>query len=129
MAISEKRRLTYTAIAVAVTGVVTGLILGVALFSGGDAPSAVDSTPTSSSTDGTGALFATNCSICHGQDREGIANLGPALTQQSLAELSDAEIRDTISVGRIAKGMPPWTGVLSAADIDALVQFIRSAAP
>jgi mono/diheme cytochrome c family protein len=123
VAISEKRRLTYTSIAVAVTGVVTGLILGAALFSGGDAPSV------SSPSDGTADLYAVNCILCHGQNREGIANLGPALTQQSVAELSDAEIRDTISAGRIAKGMPSWTGVLSAAEIDALVQFIRSAAP
>ncbi len=117
MAISEKRRLTFTAIAVAVVGVVTGLILGAALFSGGGAPS-----------DEGADLFATNCVPCHGQNREGVVRFGPALTQQSLAELSDTEIRETISDGRLAKGMPPWKGTLSAADIDALLRFIRSAA-
>ncbi|MEE8374350.1 MAG: cytochrome c [Dehalococcoidia bacterium] len=134
MAISEKRRLTYTSIAVAVTGVVTGLILGVALFSGGTAPSAADSSPTSSaqaspSPEGAGELFAANCAVCHGNSREGVLNLAPALTQQSLAELSDTEIRDTISGGRLTAGMPSFKAALSAAEIDALLQFIRNAAP
>ncbi len=135
MAISEKRRLTYTAVAVTVVGVVTGLVLGAALFSGGTAPSsAADSSPTSSaqaspSPEGAGELFAANCAVCHGTSREGITNLGPPLTQQSLADSSDAEVRDTISHGRLAAGMPSFEGTLSAAEIDALLHFISEAAP
>lgn len=134
MAISERRRLTYTAVAVTVVGVVTGLILGAALFSGDAAPSAAVSSPTSSaqaspSPEGAGELFSANCAVCHGQSREGVANLAPPLTQQSLAELSDTEIRDTISHGRLTAGMPSFEGTLSAAEIDDLLHFIGEAAP
>lgn len=123
--ISEKRRITYTAIAVAVVSVVTGLIVASAMFSGGPAPYTAETSP---SNDG-GELFADNCAVCHGQNREGITNLGPELTGQSLTKLSDTEILDTISDGRPAKGMPAWQGTLSGAEIDALVQFVRSATP
>ncbi len=119
MAISEKRRLTFTAVTVAVVGVVTGLILGVALFSGGAAPS----------DDSAGKLFAANCAVCHGQNREGLTNLGPELTRQSLMDLSDTEILDTISDGRPATAMQPWKGTLSETEIDSLVQFVRSTTP
>lgn len=129
MAISEKRRLTFTAVAVATVGVVTGLLLGVALLSGDAAPSAADSSSTSLSDDGGGELFAANCAVCHGKSREGVAGAGPPLTQQSLADLSDTEIRDTISDGRPAIGMPSFKAALSAAEIDAVLQFIRNAAP
>ncbi len=136
MAISERRRLTFTAVAVTVVGVVTGLILGAALFSGGTAPSEADSSPTSSAQaspspepEGAGELFAANCAVCHGKSREGVSGVGPPLTQQSLAELSDTEIRDTISGGRPTAGMPSFKAALTGAEIDALLQFIRNAAP
>ncbi len=134
MAISEKRRLTYTAVAVTAVGVVTGLVLGAALFSGDATPSAADSSPASSaqashSHEDVGELFVASCAVCHGENREGVLGAGPPLTQQSLADLSDTEIRDTISHGRLTAGMPSFERTLSAEEIDALLEFIRHAAP
>ena len=122
MAISERRRLTFTAVAVAVVGVVTGLILGGALFSG-------DAVQISPSLEAAEKVYAATCAVCHGQNREGLTNLGPELTRQSLTDLSDTEILDTISDGRDATAMQAWKGTLTEAEIDGLVQFVRSAAP
>lgn len=127
--ITERRRLTYTAIAVTVVAVVTGLILGAAFFPGDAAPSAADTSPTSLSHDDGGELFSANCAGCHGSSREGVAGGAPPLTQASLAHLSDTEVRDTISHGRPTAGMPSFEGTLTVAEIDALLEFIRSAAP
>jgi mono/diheme cytochrome c family protein len=56
-------------------------------------------------------------------------SLGPALTPDSLATLSDTEIKDTISNGRVDTVMPPWKDTLSSEEIDALVQFIKYTSP
>lgn len=74
-------------------------------------------------------LFATNCAVCHGEKRQGVSGLGPALTPISLAKLSDAEIGDTILKGRPNTVMAGFRGRLSTKEIDALIQFIKSISP
>jgi|TARA_B100001971_G_C18010566_1_gene442155 mono/diheme cytochrome c family protein len=71
-------------------------------------------------------LYTTNCALCHGADQQGVSDLGPALTSESLAALSDTEIRDTISEGRPNTAMAPFKGTLSPEEIDALTQSITS---
>lgn len=126
--ISERRRHIYTAIAVVVLGVITGLVI--AFFPGGETPS--DSTPsgqaTVSAADGS-KIFSANCTACHGKNREGVPNLGPPLNPETLAELTDTEIEEVITGGRLPKGMPPFGEVLSAGEIEALRQFIKDTTP
>ena len=72
-----------------------------------------------------GQLYETNCVPCHGANREGVSGLGPTLIPQSLAALSDTEIRDAISNGRPGTPMIGWKGILSPEEIDALVQLVK----
>ena len=76
-----------------------------------------------------GELYAGNCGVCHGANRQGVSGLGPALTPESLTALSYTEIRDTILNGRPNTAMPPSKGTLSQEEIDALVQFIKDTLP
>ncbi len=77
----------------------------------------------------TSALFEANCAACHGANRQGISGLGPTLTPQSLAELSDTEIRDTILNGRPGTAMAGFKGRLNQEEIDALLQLIKHTSP
>ncbi len=75
------------------------------------------------------ALYEANCVACHGANRQGISELGPTLTPQSLAELSDTEIRDTILNGRLGTAMAGFKGRLNQEEIDALLQLIKYTPP
>lgn len=83
------------------------------------APSAIDAAK----------LFATNCTVCHGEKQQGISGLGPALTPTSLTKLSDAEVRSTIMKGRPNTAMAGFEGRLSSEEIDALIQLIKRTSP
>lgn len=74
-------------------------------------------------------LFGTRCAACHGANRQGIPGLAPALTPESLAALSDTEIRDVILNGRPGTTMPPFKATFSPEEIDALLQLIKYASP
>ena len=75
------------------------------------------------------ALYEANCGACHGANRQGIFELGPTLIPQSLAELSDAEIRDTILNGKLDTIMMGFKGRLNQEEIDALLQLIKYTFP
>ena len=85
-------------------------------------------TPTPSAVDAS-ALYETNCVPCHGANRQGITQLGLALTPESLAALSDAEVRDAILNGRTNTAMAPFKSILSSDEIDALTHFIKYTSP
>ncbi len=74
-------------------------------------------------------LFGTKCAACHGANRQGIPGLASALTPESLAALSDSEIKDTILDGRSGTVMPAFKGTLSPEEIDALIQLIKHTSP
>ena len=76
-----------------------------------------------------GELYETNCVPCHGANRQGVSELGPTLTPQSLAELSDTEIKDIILTGRPGTAMAGFEGRLNQKEIDALLQLIRYTSP
>ncbi len=69
------------------------------------------------------ALYVEHCAACHGAQRTGA--MGPALLPESLSRLRPAEAVQVIREGRTATQMPGFGGPLSAADIDALAQWIR----
>ncbi|MBI4285824.1 MAG: c-type cytochrome [Chloroflexi bacterium] len=67
-------------------------------------------------------LFATNCAVCHGANRQG--GFGPALTQAALAGKSDASLVNTVTNGK--GNMPAWGTQLTADEIAALVQYLKN---
>ncbi|WP_079434700.1 nitrite reductase [Zoogloea sp. LCSB751] len=73
---------------------------------------------------GTPELFAQHCASCHGTGRLGA--MGPALLPDSLERLKRKDAVATIRDGRTATQMPPFSAVLSAAEIDALTDWIYS---
>ena len=83
------------------------------------APSAIDAAK----------LFATNCVVCHGPNRQGIAGLGLPLTPAALAAKSNDELNNTVTNGKPNTATVGFQGRLSAAEIDALVKFIKNTPP
>ena len=73
-------------------------------------------------------LFATNCSPCHGANRQGTPGLAPPLNATTLASMSDAQITDTITNGRTGTAMPPFKSSLTADQIASIVAFIKTPA-
>ncbi|MBM2832139.1 MAG: hypothetical protein HW414_1191 [Dehalococcoidia bacterium] len=59
-----------------------GLLAMAAILASCGAPSksAPTTPPAPQSQAGASELYATNCAACHGAKREGVTNLGPALT-------------------------------------------------
>src|SRR5689334_9386649 len=68
-------------------------------------------------------LYAAQCALCHGQNGDGVAGVNLP-RQQFRRASSDDDIRNTITTGVAAAGMPPFR--LQAAELDSLVAFIRS---
>ncbi|MBI2860741.1 MAG: cytochrome c [Chloroflexi bacterium] len=108
-------------------GVIIGGLLLAACGGGEPAPTPAPA-PAPAAVDAT-KIFASNCASCHGQDRQGVTGLAPALTASSLSARSEAEIKEAIAKGRPGTAMPPWEASLNAAQIEALVKFLKTAAP
>jgi mono/diheme cytochrome c family protein len=74
-----------------------------------------------SATDMGESLYSDNCAICHG---DGLRNPGASFDLRQLKKDERARFDQSVMGG---KGqMPPWKGVLSTADMDALWAFIRT---
>jgi cytochrome c oxidase cbb3-type subunit III len=77
-------------------------------------------------------LYGSNCAGCHGIRGEGGASIGLA-SRGFLAIASDPVIRNVIANGRPGTAMPAFArsagGLLSDAQVDALVKGIRAWAP
>ena len=104
------------------------IIVAPLLTSCGGAAPAPAPAPVPSAIDADG-LYTTNCAVCHGKNREGISELGPALNPDSVAALNDTEAREIILNGKPNTAMAPFKGTLSSEEIDALVQLIKNASP
>ena len=72
----------------------------------------------------TAALYQQHCAVCHAPQRTG--SMGPALLPESLERLRPAEALRVIAQGRPATQMPGFEGTLSASEIAALAQWIRT---
>lgn len=70
------------------------------------------------------ALYQQHCASCHGAQRTG--GMGPALLPESLSRLKPADAAAVIAQGRVATQMPGFAPQLSAAELQALVAFIRT---
>src|SRR3990172_1718388 len=79
-------------------------------------------------------IYATKCSPCHGKDAKGSA-MAPQLAGGEFVKKSDdATIKQAVSEGRSGAAkkypnfplaMPAWKASLSAADIDAVVAYLK----
>ncbi len=78
-------------------------------------------TPSSFAQDAT-RLYQEHCAVCHNPQRLG--GMGPALLPGNLKRLRKPAATEVISNGRIATQMPAFADKLTAADIEALVEFI-----
>lgn len=71
-----------------------------------------------------GAIYARNCAGCHGDDGSG--GIGPSLvSDEFLRAVDDRYLYRAIVEGRPSTAMPAWRH-LRAADVGALIKFLRS---
>jgi cytochrome c55X len=68
-------------------------------------------------------LLAQDCSVCHGMLLKG--DLGPPLTNKSLAGKSEEELMQSIMEGHEETAMPPWWWMLEEYEARWLIRFIR----
>jgi mono/diheme cytochrome c family protein len=71
------------------------------------------------------ALFALNCSVCHGENAEG-GPVGPTLVSAEMAAKDDNHYRLTLKNGIEGTAMASFDGRLSDQEIEDLIAFIRS---
>ena len=69
-------------------------------------------------------LLKQDCGSCHGLTMKG--GLGPPLLARDLEDKPDAYLMTIIAKGAVANGMPPWEALLSEADIEHIVQLLRT---
>src|SRR5882672_11676944 len=68
-------------------------------------------------------LYGAQCALCHGNNGDGIAGVNLP-RQQFRRASSDDDIKNTITTGVAAAGMPPFR--LQPAELNGLVAYIRS---
>jgi len=69
-------------------------------------------------------LLRHDCGSCHGMTLRG--GLGPPLTAAALEGKSQRALEATILFGRPGTPMPPWSGLLSEAEVRWLVEALKS---
>jgi high-affinity iron transporter len=82
-------------------------------------------------------LYAERCSGCHGDDGKGDGPMAAALVPKPRnlrdaafwRERSVEQARATIAKGKPGTMMPPFAGVLTDDEIDALARHVRAFAP
>ena len=68
-------------------------------------------------------LYGSQCALCHGQNGDGVS--GVNLRRQQFRRVSsDEDIRNIVTAGVAASGMPSFK--LAASELDGLVAFIRA---
>ena len=79
---------------------------------------------------GSSQVFVAFCSQCHGEDGAGGPGLvGPSLKAEEFqASHTDESLHDAIDLGHSATSMIAWGDVLTASQIEGLVDYIRSLA-
>ena len=73
-------------------------------------------------TSDTQKLYQEHCSVCHGKNRLGIS--GPALLPENLKRLRKKKAITTITNGRVATQMPPFSNKLNTQQISDIVDYI-----
>lgn len=97
-------------------------VLTAAIFCFGINVHAQDATPEASLTKS--PVYQSNCSKCHGKTAQGRFMAGPSLVSEKATSLPADDLRSIITNGK--HHMPKFEGKLSASDINALVDQIKS---
>ena len=71
-------------------------------------------------------LFTKNCVLCHKYDGRGGPSEGGYGADLRITKLSEDEVRNVITEGRLNKGMPPFKGILDPDMIDTLAHFVKA---
>jgi cytochrome c55X len=69
-------------------------------------------------------LVRQDCGSCHGMTFKG--GLGSPLTSEVIAERTDEALHAVIRDGVPGTPMPPWSDLLSDADIDWVISYLRN---
>jgi mono/diheme cytochrome c family protein len=82
------------------------------------------------------AVYASNCSACHGAKGQGTAGTVPPLAKNAYVNGDPKKVIHTLLSGMSGAikvngttydgGMPPWKGVLTNAQISAVLTYVRS---
>jgi len=71
-------------------------------------------------------LFSQHCVLCHKYDGRGGPSEGGYGADLRVTPLTEEELRQVITDGRAAKGMPPFKGLLDEDMIDTLARFVNN---
>jgi polar amino acid transport system substrate-binding protein len=72
-------------------------------------------------------LFNTNCAHCHGPDAvQGERRRDLRLLQHRYGDGFDQMFMNTVTQGRITKGMPNWSGILTDEQFEDILAFLHS---
>jgi mono/diheme cytochrome c family protein len=74
-------------------------------------------------------LYATNCSRCHGPEGQGTQRAPSLNVKGYLGSTSDLALEQIITLGVPDTAMPAWGDRMSAAEIQAIVGFLRAWEP
>ena len=104
---------------------------------GAVAPAAVLASSVRADDDLGARVYAERCSACHGEHGRGDGPTAPALqppprdfgNPEFWKGRSAADLRAVVKAGKPGTMMPPFEGVLSDAEIDAVVASLRRFAP
>jgi polar amino acid transport system substrate-binding protein len=99
---------------------------------GGETPDSKPSAtiPAASSTDDIAAgqkLFNQNCAHCHGPDAvQGEQRRNLRLLQQRYGDAMPQTFINTVTHGRVTKGMPNWSGIITMDEFQKILAFLTS---
>jgi mono/diheme cytochrome c family protein len=71
-------------------------------------------------------LFSQHCVLCHKFDGRGGPSEGGYGADLRVTKLTEDEVRQVVTDGRAAKGMPPFKGLLDEDMIDTLARFVKN---
>lgn len=73
------------------------------------------------------AVYAENCAACHQEDARGLPGTAPSLVNKELLSIASKKyLQATIRDGRDGTMMPPFADMLTPAQIDDVVAYLRS---
>jgi mxaJ protein len=70
-------------------------------------------------------VFAVNCTRCHGEDAIG-SSLAPSLVKSLQGTVTHPVFVQTVTEGRVAKGMPAWGPLLTPTQIENLYAYLKA---
>lgn len=71
-------------------------------------------------------LFTKNCVLCHKYDGRGGPSEGGYGADLRVTKLTEEEVLQVITNGRLDKGMPPFKGILDEEMIETLARFVKN---